>query len=47
MNQGESITRLDLHTVVAIPIDKKPVIEAIDVTVAARQSELAGYSVSR
>src|SRR5579864_4103090 len=31
MNQGESIARLDLHTVVAIPIDKKPVIEAVDV----------------
>jgi sigma-B regulation protein RsbU (phosphoserine phosphatase) len=28
--------------VVAIPIDKKPVIEAVDVTVAARQSELLG-----
>jgi phosphoserine phosphatase RsbU/P len=39
---GESITRLDLHTVVAIPIDKKPVIEAVDATVAARQSELLG-----
>jgi sigma-B regulation protein RsbU (phosphoserine phosphatase) len=39
---GESMTRLDLHTVVAIPIDKKPVIEAVDVTVAARQSELLG-----
>jgi sigma-B regulation protein RsbU (phosphoserine phosphatase) len=39
---GESITRLDLHTVVAIPIDKKPVIEAVDVTVAARQSDLLG-----
>jgi len=42
MNQGESITRLDLHTVAAIPIDKKPVIEAVDATVAARQSELLG-----
>jgi len=42
MNQGESITRLDLHTVVAIPIDKKPVIEAVDATVAAHQSELLG-----
>ena len=39
---GESMTRLDLHTVVAIPIDKKPVIEAVDVTVAARQSDLLG-----
>jgi phosphoserine phosphatase RsbU/P len=42
MNQGESIARLDLHTVVAIPIDKMAVIEAIDATVAARQSELLG-----
>ena len=42
MGHGESITRLDLHTVVAIPIDKKPVIEAIDATVAARQSDLLG-----
>jgi phosphoserine phosphatase RsbU/P len=42
MGHGESITRLDLHTVVAIPIDKKPVIEAVDVTVAARQSDLLG-----
>jgi phosphoserine phosphatase RsbU/P len=42
IGHGESITRLDLHTVVAIPIDKKPVIEAVDVTVAARQSELLG-----
>ena len=41
-NHGESMTRLDLHTVVAIPIDKKPVIEAVDVTVAARQSDLLG-----
>jgi len=42
MGHGESITRLDLHTVVAIPIDKKPVIEAVDATVAARQSDLLG-----
>jgi sigma-B regulation protein RsbU (phosphoserine phosphatase) len=42
MNPGESITRLDLHTVVAIPIDKKPVIEAVDATIAARQSDLLG-----
>jgi serine phosphatase RsbU (regulator of sigma subunit) len=42
MNQGESITRLDLHTVVAIPIDKMAVIEAVDATVAARQSDLLG-----
>jgi phosphoserine phosphatase RsbU/P len=37
-----SLTRLDLHTVVAIPIDKLPVIEALDVTIAARQTELLG-----
>ncbi len=37
-----SLTRLELHTVVAIPIDKLPVIEALDVTVAARQTELLG-----
>jgi serine phosphatase RsbU (regulator of sigma subunit) len=42
MNPGESIARLDLHTVVAIPIDKMAVIEAVDATVAARQSELLG-----
>jgi len=40
MNQ--SMTRLDLHTIVAIPIDKLQVIEAIDATIAARQSELLG-----
>ncbi|HTR48387.1 MAG TPA: SpoIIE family protein phosphatase [Verrucomicrobiae bacterium] len=37
-----SIVRLDLHTVVAIPIDKLPVIEALDVTISARQTELLG-----
>jgi len=37
-----SLTRLELHTVVAIPIDKLPVIEALDVTIAARQTELLG-----
>jgi phosphoserine phosphatase RsbU/P len=37
-----SIARLELHTVVAIPIDKLPVIEALDVTIAARQTELLG-----
>jgi len=41
-NPQESMTRLDLHTVVAIPIDKLPVIEALDATIAARQSELLG-----
>ena len=37
-----SIARLELHTIVAIPIDKLPVIEALDVTIAARQTELLG-----
>jgi serine phosphatase RsbU (regulator of sigma subunit) len=37
-----SIARLELHTVVAIPIDKLPVIEALDVTISARQTELLG-----
>jgi sigma-B regulation protein RsbU (phosphoserine phosphatase) len=41
-NPNESMTRLDLHTVVAIPIDKLPVIEALDATIAVRQSELLG-----
>jgi len=42
VNPQESMTRLALHTVVAIPIDKLPVIEALDVTIAARQTELLG-----
>ena len=37
-----SMMRLDLHTVVAIPIDKLPVIEALDATIASRQTELLG-----
>lgn len=37
-----SIARLELHTIVAIPIDKLPVIEALDVTISARQTELLG-----
>ncbi len=40
--RDSSIARLELHTVVAIPIDKLPVIEALDVTIAARQTELLG-----
>jgi phosphoserine phosphatase RsbU/P len=38
----ESVARLELHTVVAIPIDKLPVIETLDATISARQSELMG-----
>ncbi len=42
INPQESMARLALRTVVAIPIDKLPVIEAIDVTIATRQGELLG-----
>jgi serine phosphatase RsbU (regulator of sigma subunit) len=42
MNPQESMARLALRTVVAIPIDKLPVIEAVDVTIATRQGELLG-----
>jgi serine phosphatase RsbU (regulator of sigma subunit) len=42
INPQESMARLALRTVVAIPIDKLPVIEAVDVTITARQGELLG-----
>ena len=42
LSPDSSMTRLDLHTVVAIPIDKLPMIEALDVTISARQTELLG-----
>src|ERR1700690_1734322 len=42
MNPQESMARLALRTVVAIPIDKLPVIEAVDVTIATRQGGLLG-----
>ena len=38
----QSMARLDLRTVVAIPVAKLPVIEALDATIAAPQSELLG-----
>src|ERR1017187_2415561 len=41
LNPQESMIRMNLHTVVAIPIDKMAVIEALDVTIA-RQTELLG-----
>ncbi len=41
-NPQESIMRMALHTVIAIPIDKLPTIEALDATIAVRQSELLG-----
>jgi sigma-B regulation protein RsbU (phosphoserine phosphatase) len=42
MNQQESVARLELHTVVAIPVDKLPVIETLDATISTRQGELLG-----
>src|SRR6202008_2534490 len=42
MSQQESVARLELHTVVAIPIDKLPVIETLDATISTRQGELLG-----
>src|SRR5215472_5458163 len=41
-NPQESMASLALRTVVAIPVDKLPVIESIDVTITSRQSELLG-----
>ena len=37
-----SMARLELHTVIAIPVDKLPVIEAGDATISTRQGELLG-----
>ncbi len=42
MSAGESVARLELHTVVVIPIDKLPVIETLDATISTRQGELLG-----
>jgi len=42
MNQQESVARLELHTIVAIPIDKLPLIETLDATISTRQGELLG-----
>lgn len=42
MGAQESVARLELHTVVAIPVEKLPVIEALDATVSTRQGELLG-----
>jgi sigma-B regulation protein RsbU (phosphoserine phosphatase) len=41
-SQQESMARLELHTVVAIPVDKLPVIETLDATISTRQGELLG-----
>ena len=42
MSAGESVARLELPTVVAIPIEKLPTIEAVDATITTRQGELLG-----
>src|SRR6201987_312748 len=42
VSQQESVARLELHTIVAIPVDKLPVIETLDVTISTRQGELLG-----
>jgi sigma-B regulation protein RsbU (phosphoserine phosphatase) len=42
VNPQDSMARLELHTVVAIPIDKLPVIETLDLTITSRQSQLLG-----
>lgn len=42
MQQQASVARLELHTVVAIPLDKLPMIESLDATISTRQGELLG-----
>ncbi|MGA7624099.1 MAG: SpoIIE family protein phosphatase [Candidatus Acidiferrales bacterium] len=42
MKAQESVARLELHTVIAIPVDKLPVIETLDATISTRQGELLG-----
>ena len=40
--QQESVARLELHTVVAIPVDKLPMIKTLDATISTHQGELLG-----
>ena len=42
MGQNESVARLEIHTVVAIPVDKLPVIKTLDATISSHQGELLG-----
>lgn len=42
LGQEESVALLDLHTVIAIPIDKLPLTEILDLTVATHQGEILG-----
>lgn len=42
MGPQESVARLELHTVIAIPVDKLPVIKTLDATISTHQGELLG-----
>jgi serine phosphatase RsbU (regulator of sigma subunit) len=42
VSQQESVARPEPHTIVAIPVDKLPVIETLDATISTRQGELLG-----
>jgi serine phosphatase RsbU (regulator of sigma subunit) len=42
MAHQDSMARLELRTVVAVPIDKLPTIEAFDATITSRQGDLLG-----
>jgi phosphoserine phosphatase RsbU/P len=41
-SMGQSVANMKLHTVVAIPVEKLPTIEALDATISTRQGELLG-----
>lgn len=42
VGQNESVARLELHTVIAIPISKLPLIKTLDATISTQQGELLG-----
>jgi phosphoserine phosphatase RsbU/P len=42
IQQQASFAQLELHTVVAIPVDKLPTIQTSDATISTRQSEMIG-----
>jgi sigma-B regulation protein RsbU (phosphoserine phosphatase) len=42
IGQQASVASLSLHTIVAIPIEKLPVIAAVDLTITAQEAELLG-----
>jgi len=42
VGQNESVARLELHTVVAIPVSKLPMIKTLDATISTHQGELLG-----